>query len=88
MMLSTAPLSTRGLNPPRLTTREVEVLRSWVRHDSKSSAASELFITAATVNTHVNRIRAKYSASGRPANTKAALLARALQDGYVTLDEF
>jgi DNA-binding CsgD family transcriptional regulator len=47
-----------------------------------------LFITASTVNTHVNRIRAKYSASGRPANTKAVLLARALQDGYVTLDEF
>lgn len=88
MTLSLAPLSTIGFAPPRLTAREIEVLRAWVRHDSKSSAASELFITAATVNTHVNRIRVKYAASGRPAHTKAALLARALQDGHVTLDEF
>jgi len=88
MTLSLAPLSIRGFAMPRLTAREIEVLRCWVKHDSKSSAASELFITAATVNTHVNRIRGKYAASGRPAHTKAALLARALQDGYVTLDEF
>ena len=31
------------------------------------------------------RIRAKYDAVGRPARTKAALAARAIQDGYVAL---
>lgn len=88
MTLSLAPLSTSGIHSPRLTAREIEVLRSWVKHDSKSNAATELFITTATVNTHVNRIRVKYAESGRPASTKAALLARALQDGYVDLEEF
>jgi DNA-binding CsgD family transcriptional regulator len=79
---------TRQLLSPRLTAREIEVLRCWVKHDSKSSAADELFITTATVNTHVNRIRVKYAESGRPAHTKAALLVRALQDGHIDIDEF
>jgi hypothetical protein len=33
------------------------------------------------------RIRAKYAGVGRAAPTKAMLLARALQDGLITLDE-
>jgi DNA-binding CsgD family transcriptional regulator len=82
------PPNTRRSLLPRLTAREIEVLRCWVKHDTKSSAADELFITTATVNTHVNRIRVKYAQSGRPANTKAALLVRALQDGYIDIDEF
>ncbi|WP_308203592.1 LuxR C-terminal-related transcriptional regulator [Gordonia rubripertincta] len=72
---------------PTLTAREIQILREWVMRDSKSDVATALFITSATVSTHVNRIRLKYAAIGRPANTKAALLARALQDGHIDLDE-
>ncbi len=79
--------SSEPLPAPTLTAREIQILREWVMRDSKSDVATALFITAATVSTHVNRIRLKYAAIGRPANTKAALLARALQDGHVDLDE-
>ncbi|MEP9392627.1 MULTISPECIES: response regulator transcription factor [Gordonia] len=72
---------------PNLTTREVEVLRTWLMVDSKPAVAQELFISLGTVNTHLTRIRAKYAELGRTAPTKAALVARAVQDGLVRLDE-
>ncbi|WOC13057.1 response regulator transcription factor [Gordonia sp. MP11Mi] len=71
---------------PALSSREVEVLLAWLASDSKEDAAARLFISASTVSTHISRIRAKYGAVGRSAPTKAHLLARALQDGYTTLD--
>lgn len=73
---------------PALSTREVEVLLAWMAAESKEDAANKLFISQSTVSTHISRIRAKYSAVGRSAPTKAHLLARALQDGYTTLDEW
>ncbi|MGW0035688.1 response regulator transcription factor [Gordonia sp. NPDC003376] len=72
---------------PSLTTREVEVLRTWLMVDSKPAVAQELFISLGTVNTHLTRIRAKYAEIGRAAPTKAGLVARAVQDGLVSLDE-
>ncbi|MEE4022914.1 LuxR C-terminal-related transcriptional regulator [Gordonia sp. PKS22-38] len=72
---------------PALTTREVEVLRTWLKVDTKPAVAQELYISLGTVNTHLTRIRAKYADIGRPAPTKAALVARAVQDGLVALDE-
>ncbi|WP_255327770.1 hypothetical protein [Nocardia sp. 348MFTsu5.1] len=39
------------------------------------------------MNTHVARIRDKYDAVGRPAASKSTLLARALQDGLITVEE-
>ncbi|GAB21296.1 putative LuxR family transcriptional regulator [Gordonia polyisoprenivorans NBRC 16320 = JCM 10675] len=73
---------------PDLSRREVEVLVAWLRAESKQEAAKALFISVSTVSTHVARIRAKYEAVGRAANTKSALFARAIQDGYVSLDEW
>ncbi len=72
---------------PALTEREIEVLRTWLICDTKEAAGRLLFITPATVSTHIVRIRDKYEAVGRTANTKAALLARALQDGLITVEE-
>lgn len=77
----------RRLRRPRLSPREREVLLSWFRTESKELVAAALHISPATVNTHLARIRAKYAEAGRPAPTKAALIARALQDGIVTMDE-
>lgn len=71
---------------PDLSAREVEVLLAWLGAESKDEVAATLFISASTVSTHVARIRAKYAAVGRPAPTKTHLFARALQDGYTTLD--
>lgn len=72
---------------PRLTRREIEVLRAWIKADSKKEAAALLYISLGTMNTHLARVREKYEAVGRPAPTKAGLVARALQDGWIALDE-
>lgn len=87
MTLPLITTDTLTLPAPALTAREIQILREWVMRDTKSQVAGALFITSATVSTHVNRIRIKYAAVGRPAGTKAALLARALQDGHIDLDE-
>ncbi|WAC55801.1 helix-turn-helix transcriptional regulator [Gordonia sp. SL306] len=72
---------------PGLTDREIQVLRTWLLTDSKICVAEELSISIGTVNTHLTRIRAKYTAVGRTARTKAALAARAIQDGILALDD-
>ncbi|MGV8872667.1 MAG: LuxR C-terminal-related transcriptional regulator [Rhodococcus sp. (in: high G+C Gram-positive bacteria)] len=72
---------------PGLTEREVAVLTVWLDCDSKVEVGARLHIALGTVNTHLTRIRDKYSRVDRPAPTKAALVARALQDGIVTLDD-
>jgi DNA-binding CsgD family transcriptional regulator len=72
---------------PTLTPRELEILRLWLRSDSKIIAASDLGISLGTINTHLIRIRAKYAAAGRPVADKSGLLIRALQDGLVFLAE-
>lgn len=86
------PVPAPGTRPtparPTLSAREIEVLLAWLRAESKEEAARQLFISPATVSTHIIRIRAKYAAVGRPAKRKAALFARAVQDGYTTLDEW
>ena len=73
---------------PSLSRREVEVLLAWLAAESKAEAASALYITASTVNTHLTRIRAKYATVGRPARSKANLFARAIPDGYTDLDDW
>ncbi len=66
----------------------MEVLIAWFRSDSKAVACRSLFITIGTLNTHLARIRGKYATAGRPASTKAALFARALQDGHIDLHDW
>lgn len=72
---------------PGLSDREVQVLRAWLALDSKSSVAQRLCTSLGTVNTHLTRIRVKYRDVGRSAPTKAALVARAIQDGIVLIDD-
>ncbi|MGW4371008.1 response regulator transcription factor [Nocardia takedensis] len=75
------------LTRPVLTAREREILLAWFQTESKTAAGQRLYITGGTVSTHLKRIRAKYAALGRPAATKAALVARAIQDGLVDPDD-
>ncbi|MRH91681.1 LuxR family transcriptional regulator [Nocardia sp. SYP-A9097] len=72
---------------PALSRREIEVLLAWFDCDSKMEVGRRLYISLGTVNTHLSRIREKYTAVGRPAPTKAALVARALQDEIIDIDE-
>lgn len=88
-----SPLITAALHSgavggrPRLGSREREILIAWLRYDSKQMVGDRLQISSSTVQTHLERIRAKYAAVGRAAPTKAALLARAIQDGILTVED-
>lgn len=70
-----------------LSEREKEVLITWFQTESKELVGSRLYIAPTTVRTHLQRARAKYAAVGRPAPTKAALLARAIEDGILSLND-
>ncbi len=72
---------------PSLGQREREVLVAWFQTESKELVGGRLYISPATVRTHLQRIRVKYAAAGRPAPTKAALVARAIQDGMISVDD-
>ncbi|MFC9971705.1 DNA-binding response regulator [Spirillospora sp. NPDC127200] len=72
---------------PRLSQRETEVLVEWFRCESKEMVARKLNVTVRSVSTYIDRVRIKYANAGRPAPTKAALVARAVQDGLVSLDD-
>ena len=81
------PVAARPLRRPVLSPREIEVLLAWLRCDPKNAVAAELYLSMGTINTHLARVRSKYAAVDRPAPTKASLVARAIQDGLISLDE-
>lgn len=72
---------------PRLTPREVDTLLFWFRSESKEMVAAKMHVSVSTVNTYLDRVRIRYANAGRHADTKAALLARAIQDGLIGLDD-
>jgi DNA-binding NarL/FixJ family response regulator len=72
---------------PRLAPREIDVLREWFHCESREMVALTLNLSVHTVNTYLDRVRIKYANVGRPAPTKAALVARAIQDGIVSVEE-
>ena len=82
-----AMFNDRSLGRPNLPAREEEVLIAWFQTESKDLVAEKLHIAPSTVRTHLQRVRAKYAAVGRPATTKAALVARAIQDGIINIDD-
>ncbi|SDZ36420.1 DNA-binding response regulator, NarL/FixJ family, contains REC and HTH domains [Amycolatopsis xylanica] len=77
----------RSSDRPRLSEREENVLIEWFQSESKELVAEKLGITIRTVNTYLDRVRVKYANVGRQARTKAALVARAIQDGLVEVDD-
>jgi DNA-binding NarL/FixJ family response regulator len=72
---------------PRLTDRETEVLLAWFQCESKQLVAARCNLSPRTVEGYIDRVRVRYARAGRPAPTKAALVARALQDGLIELEE-
>lgn len=85
--MAVALSTTAEVQQPILAPREREVLIAWFRTDSKDLVAQQLFLAPSTVRTHLQRIRAKYAAAGRPAGTKAALVARAIQDHIIEIGD-
>src|ERR1700758_4721971 len=85
--MAQALLRDRTVGRPRLSDREREVLIAWFQTENKEKVAKRLFIEPSTVRTHLPRARAKYAAVGRPAPTKSALIARAIQDGILSVSD-
>ncbi|MQY10987.1 DNA-binding transcriptional activator EvgA [Streptomyces sp. RB5] len=72
---------------PRLSAQEENVLIEWFQSESKELVAQRLGISVRTVNSYLDRVRIKYANVGRPARTKASLVARAVQDGLIDVDD-
>ncbi|MCX4704497.1 response regulator transcription factor [Streptomyces sp. NBC_01352] len=72
---------------PQLSAREENVLIEWFQSESKELVAQRLGISVRTVNSYLDRVRIKYANVGRPARTKASLVARAIQDGLVDVGD-
>ncbi|PPK64872.1 response regulator transcription factor [Actinokineospora auranticolor] len=72
---------------PQLSKRERTALLLWFQSMSKASVAKRMNLSEATVRQYIDRARVKYAKSGRPAPTKTALLARAIEDGLIRADE-
>jgi DNA-binding NarL/FixJ family response regulator len=77
--LATARPATGGVAAARLTDREHEVLLAMARGESNGEIARSLFITEATVKTHVNNIFGKLGVT-----TRAQAIAWAWESGLVT----
>ena len=87
------PLATAALQAaqqhgrPELTEQERRVLIAWLLTDNKDGVSQKLHIAPSTVRTHLQRIRRRYREIDRPAPSKAALFARALQDGLLGIHD-
>lgn len=64
------------------------MLIEWFQAESKELVAQRLGISVRTVNSYLDRVRIKYANARRPARTKANLMARAIQDGLIDVDDF
>jgi DNA-binding NarL/FixJ family response regulator len=85
--MAKALLNDHAAGRPSLSQREKEVLVAWFQTESKDLVGKRLYVEPSTVRTHLQRARAKYAAIGRPAPTKSALLARAIEDGILSLND-
>lgn len=68
---------------PRLTDREIEVLKLLFEGLVTKQVARRLGLAESTVKEHLKRIRSKYAALGRSARTRVELVQRAVEDGYL-----
>ena len=68
---------------PELSQQELQALLLWFQGMSKASVGRRMSISENTVRQYISRARAKYAATGRTAQSKDALLARAIEDGVI-----
>lgn len=68
---------------PRLSAQEQRALRLWFQLPKKHNVAREMGISVDTVDQYISRARIKYAAVGRPVPNKAAMVARAIEDGLI-----
>lgn len=68
---------------PKLSQSEGEALTLYASGLSTNEVAARMNVQYETAKTYLRRVRDKYSRAGRPASTKAELIRRAAEDGYL-----
>ncbi len=68
----------------RLSDTEAEVLAMYASGALAEAVARKLGVSPATVTTYVSRVRAKYRAAGREADSRIDLFRRAAEDGLIS----
>lgn len=66
---------------PQLSPQELAILTAYASGMTLHSAASRAGVKVGTAKEYLDRIKAKYSAAGRPTHTKVDLARRAREDG-------
>lgn len=82
-----AMLGDTKVGRPRLSPQELRALRLWFQMPKKHNVAREMNISIDTVDQYLSRARVKYAAAGRPASNKAAMVARAIEDGIISPED-
>lgn len=82
-----AMITDRRPRRPRLSERELAVLKAWFACESRKLVAQRLHLSVSSVSTYIDRVRVKYANVGRPATTMTNLVGRALEDGLITAED-
>lgn len=79
------PLPSGAAQParPKLSQSEREALTLYASGYSTGEVAERMHVQYETAKTYLRRVREKYARAGRPASTKAELIRRAAEDGYL-----
>jgi DNA-binding NarL/FixJ family response regulator len=69
---------------PRLSDGELHALTLYADGRTTSEVAREMNVQYETAKTYLRRVREKYGRVGRPTSSRADLIRRAAEDGYLT----
>lgn len=76
--------SAGSVTKPKLSDGERIALLLYVDGKSTSEVAAQMNVQFETAKTYLRRVREKYGRAGRPTSTRADLILRAVEDGYVS----
>lgn len=76
-----------AVTPPRLSSREREVVALFAKGHTERQVARELGVQETTVQQYLARARLKYDVVDRPARTRIDLYRRAVEDGLLPPEE-
>ncbi|GAA3949315.1 LuxR C-terminal-related transcriptional regulator [Gordonia caeni] len=77
----------RRRSAPPLSSRELEILTTYVLGATVQETAARHFVATSTVRTHYRRVASKYAGAGRPVGNKAHLLLQMVADGLIQLPD-
>jgi DNA-binding NarL/FixJ family response regulator len=78
------PVGVASVVRPQLSDGERSALFLYVNGRTTGEVAAEMNVQYETAKTYLRRVREKYGRAGRPTSTRADLVRRAAEDGYLT----